>query len=83
LTCDGCGCHPELKPVLAWRRRRSRTSNSHVEPLWAAQFCAEGVGDERLVYPPPFWPERLDDAPAKATASAHFAPGSGDERPGR
>jgi phenylpropionate dioxygenase-like ring-hydroxylating dioxygenase large terminal subunit len=37
---------------------------------WAAQFYAEPVGDERLVYPPPFWPDRLDDAPAKATASA-------------
>jgi hypothetical protein len=39
---------------------------------WAAQFYAEGVGDERLVYPPPFWPDRLDDAPAKATASARY-----------
>jgi hypothetical protein len=37
---------------------------------WAAQFYAEPVGDERLVYPPPYWPDRLDDAPAKATASA-------------
>jgi hypothetical protein len=39
---------------------------------WAAQFYAEGVGDERLVFPPPFWPDRLDDAPAKATASARY-----------
>jgi 3-ketosteroid 9alpha-monooxygenase subunit A len=39
---------------------------------WAAQFYAEPVGDERLVYPPPFWPDRLDDAPAKATASARY-----------
>jgi phenylpropionate dioxygenase-like ring-hydroxylating dioxygenase large terminal subunit len=37
---------------------------------WAAQFYAEPVADERLVYPPPYWPDRLDDAPAKATASA-------------
>jgi 3-ketosteroid 9alpha-monooxygenase subunit A len=37
---------------------------------WAAQFYAEPTSDDRLVYPPPFWPDRLDDAPAKATASA-------------
>jgi phenylpropionate dioxygenase-like ring-hydroxylating dioxygenase large terminal subunit len=41
---------------------------------WAAQFYAEPVGDERTVYPPPFWPDRMDDAPAKATASARNAP---------
>jgi phenylpropionate dioxygenase-like ring-hydroxylating dioxygenase large terminal subunit len=39
---------------------------------WAAQFYAEPVGDDRLVYPPPYWPDRLDDAPAKATASARY-----------
>ena len=37
---------------------------------WMAQFYAEPIGDERTVYPPPFWPDRLDDAPAKATAAA-------------
>jgi hypothetical protein len=38
---------------------------------WAAQFYAEDhSGDERLVFPPPFWPDRVDEAPAKATASA-------------
>ena len=37
---------------------------------WAAQFYAEGVSDERTVYPPPWWPDRADEAPAKATASA-------------
>jgi nitrite reductase/ring-hydroxylating ferredoxin subunit len=42
---------------------------------WAAQFYAEPVGDERLVYPPPFWPDRVDDAPAKATASARYDDG--------
>ena len=42
---------------------------------WAAQFYAEPVGDERVVYPPPFWPDRLDDAPAKATASARLRDG--------
>ena len=41
---------------------------------WCAQFYAEPVGDERLVYPPPFWPDRLDDAPRKATASAKYKP---------
>jgi nitrite reductase/ring-hydroxylating ferredoxin subunit len=40
---------------------------------WAAQFYAEPVPDERTVYPPPFWPDRLDDAPRKATASARLA----------
>jgi hypothetical protein len=40
---------------------------------WAAQFYAEPVGDERTVYPPPYWPDRLDEAPAKATASARNA----------
>ena len=37
---------------------------------WAAQFYAEGVASERTVFPPPWWPERADEAPAKATASA-------------
>ena len=36
---------------------------------WAAQFYAEPVDAERHVYEPPFWPDRADDAPAKATAS--------------
>jgi phenylpropionate dioxygenase-like ring-hydroxylating dioxygenase large terminal subunit len=37
---------------------------------WYAGFYAEPIADERVVYPPPFWPDRVDDAPAKATASA-------------
>ncbi len=38
---------------------------------WAAQFYAEDVVDgEQQVFEPPYWPERLDEAPAKATASA-------------
>jgi hypothetical protein len=45
---------------------------------WAAQFYAEPVSDDRLVYPPPFWPDRLDDAPAKATASARY---TGEAKP--
>ncbi len=45
---------------------------------WAAQFYAEPVGDERLVYPPPYWPDRMDEAPAKATASAR---NMGETRP--
>ena len=41
---------------------------------WCSQFYAEGVdaGDERSVYPPPYWPDRVDEAPAKATASARL-----------
>ena len=37
---------------------------------WAAQFYAEPISDERTVFPPPWWPDRADEAPAKATASA-------------
>jgi 3-ketosteroid 9alpha-monooxygenase subunit A len=37
---------------------------------WCAQFYAEPVSDERTVYEPPFWPDRADEAQAKATASA-------------
>jgi phenylpropionate dioxygenase-like ring-hydroxylating dioxygenase large terminal subunit len=46
---------------------------------WAAQFYAESdkAADERLVYPPPFWPDRIDDAPAKATASARYGEDQG------
>jgi phenylpropionate dioxygenase-like ring-hydroxylating dioxygenase large terminal subunit len=39
---------------------------------WYSQFYAEPVSDDRLVYPPPFWPDKVDDAPAKATASARY-----------
>ncbi len=39
---------------------------------WAAQFYAEGISDERTVFAPPWWPERADEAPAKATASARL-----------
>jgi phenylpropionate dioxygenase-like ring-hydroxylating dioxygenase large terminal subunit len=37
---------------------------------WAAQFYAEPISDDRTVFPPPWWPDRADEAPAKATASA-------------
>jgi phenylpropionate dioxygenase-like ring-hydroxylating dioxygenase large terminal subunit len=44
---------------------------------WMAQFYAapadDDAGDERTVYPPPWWPDRVDDAPAKATASAKLS----------
>jgi hypothetical protein len=40
---------------------------------WCAQFYAEPMGDERLVFPPPFWPDRVDDAPRKSTASARLS----------
>ena len=32
---------------------------------WAAQFYAEGVSDERTVFPPPWWPDRADEAPGQ------------------
>jgi len=47
---------------------------------WASQFYAEpgpdAGGDERLVFPPPLWEDRMDDAPAKSTASARNAASS-------
>ncbi len=46
---------------------------------WAAQFYAGPVADDRLVYPPPFWPDRVDEAPAKATASARYTGASTTE----
>jgi phenylpropionate dioxygenase-like ring-hydroxylating dioxygenase large terminal subunit len=42
---------------------------------WAAQFYAEPISDERLVFPPPWDPARADEAPAKATASAKLTEG--------
>lgn len=42
---------------------------------WYAQFYAEAAtdGDDRTVFPPPHWPDKLDETPAKATASARHA----------
>lgn len=41
---------------------------------WYHQFYAEadgpGAGDERTLFPPPHWPEKMAETPAKATASA-------------
>lgn len=41
---------------------------------WYAQFYVETEspveGPERTVFPPPYWPEKMDESPAKATASA-------------
>ncbi len=39
---------------------------------WCAQFYAEPVSAERTVFPPPWWPDRVDEAPQKATASARL-----------
>ncbi len=39
---------------------------------WAAQFYPEPIVTDRDVYPPPFWPDRVDEAPAKATAAARM-----------
>ena len=48
---------------------------------WMAQFYAELVGDDWLVYLPPYWPDRLDEAPAKATASARHGSWRAFRRP--
>jgi phenylpropionate dioxygenase-like ring-hydroxylating dioxygenase large terminal subunit len=37
---------------------------------WYSQFYVEAVSDDRTVFPPPYWPEKLDETPQKATASA-------------
>lgn len=37
---------------------------------WAAQFYSEPVDESAGLYAPPWWPDRADEAPAKATASA-------------
>ena len=39
---------------------------------WYSQFYAEEHDGERTVYPPPYWPEKMDESPAKATASAKY-----------
>lgn len=39
---------------------------------WYSQFYAEGVGNDREVYEPPWWPDRVDEAPRKATASVKY-----------
>jgi hypothetical protein len=40
---------------------------------WASQFYVGEVDHgEQLVFPPPLWEDRMDDAPAKATASARL-----------
>jgi nitrite reductase/ring-hydroxylating ferredoxin subunit len=41
---------------------------------WYSQFYVdtpEGA-DDRTVFPPPYWPEKMDETPAKATASAKY-----------
>ncbi|MCU1351077.1 MAG: ring-hydroxylating dioxygenase, large terminal subunit [Acidimicrobiales bacterium] len=42
---------------------------------WYSQFYVEPVRDERTVYPPPYWPEKMGETPAKATASARHGDG--------
>jgi nitrite reductase/ring-hydroxylating ferredoxin subunit len=37
---------------------------------WYAQFYVDEISDDRTVFPPPYWPEKMDETPAKATASA-------------
>ncbi len=39
---------------------------------WYSQFYVDSVSDDRTVFPPPFWPDKLDESPAKATASAKY-----------
>lgn len=39
---------------------------------WYSQFYVDSVSDDRTVFAPPYWPDRLDETPAKATASARY-----------
>jgi len=44
---------------------------------WYSQFYVAdetevATPDGRTVYPPPYWPEKMDETPAKATASAKY-----------
>lgn len=39
---------------------------------WYSQFYVDSVSDDRTVFPPPYWPEKMDESPAKATASAKY-----------
>ena len=39
---------------------------------WYSQFYAEPISDDRTVFPPPYWADKMDETPAKATASAKY-----------
>jgi len=39
---------------------------------WYSQFYVDEISDDRTVFPPPYWPEKMDETPAKATASAKY-----------
>jgi phenylpropionate dioxygenase-like ring-hydroxylating dioxygenase large terminal subunit len=39
---------------------------------WYAQFYAAPISDDRTVFPPPYWPEKMDETPAQATASVKY-----------
>jgi phenylpropionate dioxygenase-like ring-hydroxylating dioxygenase large terminal subunit len=39
---------------------------------WYSQFYVDEISDDRTVFPPPYWPEKMDESPAKATASAKY-----------
>lgn len=41
---------------------------------WYAQFYVDQISDDRTVFPPPYWPDKMDESPAKATASAKYSP---------
>ncbi|MGI8663618.1 MAG: Rieske 2Fe-2S domain-containing protein [Acidimicrobiales bacterium] len=51
---------PEDGPFMKFRR-------------WCAQFYAEPLSDDRVAFTPPWWPDRAEEAPAKATASARLS----------
>lgn len=39
---------------------------------WASQFYADPIDEEGTVFPSPYWPDRFDEAPSRATASARL-----------
>lgn len=49
---------------------------------WYSQFYVEENGDERTIFPPPYWPDKMDESPAKATAAARHDRQGHDDRDG-
>lgn len=48
---------------------------------WYRQFYVEAISDDRTVFPPPYWPDKMDETPAKATASVKYGEAGPDVAP--
>ena len=64
------------RPVWENKAHISRPALADTDPpfmkfrKWYSQFYAEETTSEHTVFPPPYWPHKMDETPAKATASA-------------